>query len=117
MAYYVWCIKHGLPRVVHSDYAMAVAEARRLAEKYKGEKFMVMVAKITVCCAKMPTFVDVKIGQQFRHSGRLLIKTETVSFLDHNGYRQHYNAVRIEPSEFAGRLSTISDSTVVEILG
>ena len=116
MDYYVWCMEHELPQVGHSDLNIAVAEAQRLAGKHKGCTFVVVQRIMSVAVAKEPTFGDIKIGQKFGHNRRVLVKTEKITHHNDNGYRQHYNAIRIEPAEFAGRFSSISDDTVVEPL-
>jgi len=111
--FYVWCKGNREPEKEHSNGYLANQEAKRLARENKGKTFRVL-EEVEVQHIPKNTFANIEIGEKFRHSGRTLIKTETVSHVDLDGNERSYNSVRIHPHAVAGRMSNIADATCVE---
>ena len=52
--YFVWTKRGHVPRYAHSKFSVACAEAKRLAAKHPGEKFIVLgsISKVHVAVAE-----------------------------------------------------------------
>jgi hypothetical protein len=111
--YYVWNTTGGAPRFKHASREEATTEASRLAKLNRGMRFVVLKVISSYTAPRRLTFSDIRVGEQFCHQHRRLIKTTRIIHVDSNDYRHMYNAIRLEPCDSAGQHSSFKEDTTV----
>ena len=105
----------GRPTVTHGCRELADAEAKRLAKANPGHTFCVFECQGSYYRDPMPTFGDLRVGDKFKHDGRVLIKTHPIDAVATcGGYRVRTNAIRLAPQGVAGLRSQFRDDTYIE---